>query len=142
VPKDRKADIQGDNRKPVNDKRTIRVLVIEDDLDLASAVCELLNASGHEASNAVDGMAALQKLRDGHLPDVILLDLMMPRMDGWKFREQQMSDAQLKDIPVVVLSAGGQIAESIDVTCILRKPVDPAALLNAIKRVSRERRRS
>jgi two-component system, chemotaxis family, chemotaxis protein CheY len=136
VSEDRKASKPRADRKLADAKHTVRILVIEDDLDLAAAVCELLNASGYGATNAIDGVDALEQLRHAHLPNLILLDLMMPRMDGWKFRQEQMRDPRLKDIPVVVLSAVGQIGESIDATCILRKPVDPAALLDAVRRFS------
>ncbi len=110
---------------------------MEDDKELGSAVCQLLNEFGYRASFTVDGVAALEQLNTIHLPDLIILDLMMPRMDGWKFRDEQLRDPRLNDIPVVVLSAVGEIAESINVTCILPKPVDPAALLNAVEQICR-----
>lgn len=133
----RKARTLRSDPKSADGKRKTRILVVEDDLDLGSAVCELLNASEYDASHAIDGMDALEQLSGPDLPDLILLDLMMPRMDGWKFREEQLRDPRLKDIPVVVLSAVGEIAESIDATHILRKPVNPVALLDAIERLSR-----
>jgi len=117
--------------------RAVRVLVIEDDPDLSGAVCDLLSSSGYEPWAAGDGIAALELLSNGVLPDVILLDLMLPRMDGWKFRERQLGDPRLKDIPVIVVSAVGEIVESIEASCILRKPVAPAALLDAIEHYRR-----
>jgi two-component system, chemotaxis family, chemotaxis protein CheY len=117
--------------------RAVRVLVIEDDPDLCGAVCDLLGSSGYEAWAAADGIAALELLSDGVLPDVILLDLMLPRMDGWKFRERQLGDPRLKDIPVIVVSAVGEIVQSISASCLLRKPVAPAVLLESIERYRR-----
>jgi CheY-like chemotaxis protein len=93
--------------------------------------------SGYRAAYAVDGIAALEMLRNGDdLPDLILLDLMLPRMDGWGFREAQLGDKRLKDIPVVVLSAAGEVVEPISADYFLRRyarmlwivePVTPAA---------------
>jgi two-component system chemotaxis response regulator CheY len=70
--------------------------VVEDDLDLGETVCEVLKMSGYHAVHAVDGLVALQTLGQGGLYDLILLDLMMPRMDGWAFRQAQLRDKSLK----------------------------------------------
>jgi two-component system chemotaxis response regulator CheY len=103
-----------------------RILVVEDDLDFGEAVC-------YRASHAPDGIAALQMLRAGELPDLILLDLMMPRMDGWEFREALLRNRKLKDIPVIVFSAVTEIAKPIKADRFLRKPVAPETLVAAIQ---------
>jgi two-component system response regulator MprA len=113
------------------------ILVVEDNPDLAEAVCELLTSYGYRALRAEDGIAALEKLNTEDLPDLILLDLMLPRLDGWGFREAQLADKRLKDIPVVVLSAVGEIAEPIKADYLLRKPVTPETLLSSIERFRR-----
>jgi len=113
--------------------------VVEDDLDLGETVCEVLKMSGYRASHAVDGLAALQLLGQGELFDLILLDLMMPRMDGWAFREAQLRDKKLKDIPVVVVSAMGVISKPIKADRLLRKPVTPETLLETIQNLIRRR---
>jgi CheY-like chemotaxis protein len=78
---------------------------------------------GCRAAYAVDGIDALEMLRNGDdLPDLILVDLLLPRMDGWGFREAQLRDKRLKDIPVVVLSAVGEIVKPINADHLLRKP--------------------
>ena len=118
------------------------ILVVEDDLDFGEAVCEILTISGYRASQAADGIAALQMLRAGELPDLILLDLMMPRMDGWEFREALLRNKRLKDIPVIVFSAVTEIAKPIKADRFLRKPVAPEVLLSAIPPLLRRRSES
>jgi two-component system, chemotaxis family, chemotaxis protein CheY len=118
------------------------ILVVEDDPDFGEAVCEILAISGYPAAHAGDGIAALQMLRTGELPDLILLDLMMPRMDGWEFREALLRNRKLKDIPVIVFSAVTEIAKPIKADRLLRKPVAPEALLSAIPPLLRRRSES
>jgi len=119
-----------------------KILVVEDDSDLGEVVCEILTISGYRASHAADGIAALQMLRAGELPDLILLDLMMPRMDGWEFREALLRNKKLKDIPVIVFSAVTEIAKPIKADHFLRKPVTPEVLLSAIQPLLRRRSES
>jgi two-component system chemotaxis response regulator CheY len=123
---------RNDPRDPPRDA-VARVLVVEDDLDLGETVCEILKISGYRASHATDGLAALRMLGQGELFDLILLDLMMPRMDGWAFRDAQLRDQKLKDIPVVVLSAVGEIAKPIEAERHLHKPIEPETLLQTIQ---------
>ena len=116
-----------------------RILVVEDDIDLGETVCEILAMSGYRTSHASDGLAALQMLGRGGLHDLILLDLMMPRMDGWAFRDAQLRDKRLKDIPVVVLSAVGEISKPIKADDLLHKPVEAEALLATVNKFVRRR---
>jgi two-component system response regulator MprA len=133
------------NPSPRNGPGTTResfattILVVEDDADLGETVCEVLKISGYKAVHAVDGVAALEALGEGVLPDLILLDLMMPRMDGWAFRDAQLRDKKLKHIPVVVLSAVGEISKPIKADRLLRKPIAPETLLETIENVVRRR---
>ena len=122
------------------DDAVARILVVEDDLDLGETVCEVLKMSGYRTAHAVDGLAALEMLGKGGLHDLILLDLMMPRMDGWAFREAQLRDKKLKDIPVVVLSAVSEIAKPIKADQILHKPVEADTLLKTVERFIGRRR--
>lgn len=114
-----------------------KILVIEDDPDLASALCDLLKISGYRTAHAVDGVDAIEMLAGADLPDLILLDLMLPRLDGWGFRELQLADQRLSGIPVVVLSAVGEIVRPIKADHLLRKPVAPGTLLSAVERFRR-----
>lgn len=123
-----------DNSKESGGATATRLLVIEDDPDLGDVLCETLTLAGYRVSYAADGIAALEMLRSKDLPDLILLDLMLPRMDGWAFRAAQLRDARLKDIPVIVLSAVGETAKPVVADYLLRKPVDPNKLLSVIER--------
>jgi len=112
--------------------RSPEILLIEDDSDLADAIVEVLQTEGYRVSYASDGREALATLAKGNLPDLILLDLMMPKMNGWEFRAAQLGDRRLAKIPVVVLSATGERSRPIDAKLVLRKPVTLDALLGAI----------
>jgi two-component system chemotaxis response regulator CheY len=131
-----------DLKEIVDQEAVANILVVEDDLDFGEAVCEILTISGYRASQAADGIAALQMLRAGELPDLILLDLMMPRMDGWEFREALLRNKRLKEIPVIVFSAVTEIAKPIKADRFLRKPVAPEVLLSAIPPLLRPRSES
>ena len=92
---------------------------------------QLLRGAGYDAVGAPNGQAALDLLRSGIRPRAILLDLMMPVMDGWAFRREQLRDPQLAHIPVIVLSAlhHGWV-EGIPPT--LPKPIDVRQLLDEL----------
>lgn len=109
------------------------ILLVEDDTDLREALAEFLADEGFgPVDTAANGAEALRKLHDGPPPGVILLDLMMPVMDGWAFRRAQLADSQLAPIPVVVLSAADSLP---DVSASLRKPVDLDALSGVLRRL-------
>ena len=116
----------------------MRVLVIEDDEAIADAIVDLLRDAGHAARHVPDGRRALEDLRGEHeRPCVILLDLMMPVMNGYWFREEQAKDASLADIPVVVCTADTRAEDralAIGAAGWLRKPLDPASLLDVVGR--------
>jgi two-component system chemotaxis response regulator CheY len=111
------------------------VLVVEDDADFREALVSALEHAGYEVIAAVNGAAALQLLQWQIVPSVVILDLMMPVMDGRTFREHQLADPALASIPLIVLSAEAKAAElatSPGVHAVLRKPVDLEALLGAL----------
>ncbi len=110
-----------------------RVMVVEDDEGIRDALCDLLAAEGYEVVPAFNGADALERLRSGVRPDVILLDLMMPVMDGWAFRAEQRRDPALAEIPVVVITASRNAdVASLEPRAFLRKPIDFDELLKAI----------
>jgi CheY-like chemotaxis protein len=111
-----------------------RVLVVDDDADIRETVSLILEDEGYEVQSAGDGAAALAVLRAGPAPDVILLDLMMPIMNGWQFREEQQRDTELARIPVVVLSADSNLRDKAGFFggTYLAKPVNIEALLQTI----------
>lgn len=82
-----------------------RLLVVDDDDDIRESLSDLLVNEGYDVSTARQGLEALTQLRAGLLPALILLDMMMPSMNGWQFLEAQRNDEALSGLPVVVMSA-------------------------------------
>jgi CheY-like chemotaxis protein len=100
------------------------ILVIEDDKDLRDSLCDALRLEGFDVVAAEHGEAALHHLNTGARPCVILLDLMMPVMDGWAFHRELAKDQSLASIPVVVMTAAAQArAAAVDASAVLYKPL-------------------
>jgi two-component system response regulator MprA len=120
----------------------LTVLIIDDDPPVVNALSELLQDEGYKVAAAGDGRAALDQLRRGLRPCVILLDLMMPGMDGWDFRYEQMKDGELREIPVIVVTATGFSEASLRAQLgdidVVPKPPSSQDLLAAIQRRSGE----
>lgn len=113
-----------------------RVMVIDDDRDLRDAVCEVLRDAGYRVASAGNGFEALRMLADQPLPDLILVDLMMPIMDGYSFRQAQLADPRLSTVPTIALSAGpfdGRI-QQMHLSAWMGKPVSVASLISAVER--------
>jgi len=111
------------------------VLIVEDDADLREMMAQLLSLEGYRTETAANGRDALQYLASGHRPDLILLDLMMPVMDGWEFRRRQVEDPTIAEVPVVVLSAlDAARAADLGGTAFLKKPLDFDRLLELVRR--------
>jgi CheY-like chemotaxis protein len=103
------------------------VLIMDDDVDARRGLQELLELQGYTVLTAAEGAAGLAHLRRGFRPCFILLDLRMPGMDGWQFREEQMRDPELRHLPVAVFSGDADeeaAAAELGLTLILRKPLD------------------
>ena len=113
------------------------VLVVDDDLAIRESLTALLEDEGHRvrcAANGQEALAVLQQQDDGRA-FVILLDLMMPVMDGVEFRARQLAEPALADIPVVLITASGpQIARSVPAQAVLHKPLRAEALLKTVAR--------
>jgi signal transduction histidine kinase len=126
----------------VSAKGSKRVLVVEDDRDILETLDGILRDNGYEVSKATDGREALSCLAREVAPDVILLDLRLPVMDGWSFRNVQKRDSHLAPIPVVAMSADGTSrAQAISADAFLRKPLDMDDLLATLERVIDEHER-
>jgi len=110
------------------------ILIVEDDADLREMMAQLLTLEGYRASTVANGREALEYLSGGDKPDVILLDLMMPVMDGWEFRRHQQADPALADVPVIVLSALDQSrTANVSAHAFLKKPLDFDRLLELVR---------
>ncbi len=110
------------------------VLIVEDDADLRDMMAQLLSLEGFIAATVSNGREALEYLHDGDRPDVILLDLMMPVMDGWEFRRRQQADPEVSGVPVIVLSALDQSrAADVRADAFLKKPLDFDRLLALVR---------
>ena len=114
------------------------ILIVEDDHDVAQSVADVLEASGYSTGVAANGREALDYLEQHTHPDLILLDMMMPVMDGWQFREEQRKVPVLDSIPVVIVTADGNArgkAAAIRAAGHVGKPVTIDGLLNEVERV-------
>ena len=113
---------------------TPRVLVVEDDMNLRESICAVLTEAGFTSWPAENGEVALERAR-AERPCVILLDLMMPIMNGWEFRTEQLRDPELSSIPVVIMTADGRAVEKARTlhADYLKKPIRPDALLELVR---------
>jgi CheY-like chemotaxis protein len=115
-----------------------RVLVVEADVEIRESVMEILEDHGYEAVGAENGLEALDRLRaPERQPCLIFLDLMMPRMDGRAFRQEQLRSPELASIPVVVISAFRDVSEVVQelkAADLLKKPFKIQELMSVTRR--------
>jgi CheY-like chemotaxis protein len=116
------------------------IVVIDDDADLRKALSTLLRLDGYEVTGFSDATEAIRRIEGGLAVDVILLDLMMPVMNGWEFCTYRDQAPALKKVPVIVITARQSIVPPPGVSEILLKPFDPKALEDAIARALADRR--
>jgi CheY-like chemotaxis protein len=119
----------------IQEKTSGTILVIDDDEEQRSCLAELLSCAGYEVAVAGDGQHALELLGDGLQPALIVLDLTMPRMDGWAFLEHLRGSRAT--IPVLVTSAAVTQRPPIGADACLEKPLDARAFREAVARLSR-----
>lgn len=114
------------------------VLVVDDDPDILDAICDILDAEGYRVSRARHGQEALEQV-ESERPDIILLDLMMPVMDGVAFSQALRERPAVSDVPIVVISADGNPARAAAVGAAgyLAKPFDIDALLTQVAGITR-----
>jgi CheY-like chemotaxis protein len=113
------------------------VLVVDDDPDILDAICDILQGEGYRVSRARHGLEALDKVNEER-PTLILLDLMMPVMNGWDFRSHQLEEPELLSIPVVLLSGAGDVARhavALKAAGYLIKPIRLDSLLRTVSRI-------
>ena len=110
------------------------ILVVDDDRGAMEALSDILEYEGYHVQRAQNGLQALEYLREARpCPNLIVLDLLMPVMDGWEFRMRQKEDPELAKVPVLVVTAIAATA-GLDAVGVLRKPVDVDALLRTVAR--------
>lgn len=114
------------------------VLVVEDDIEIRSTLSEVLRAEGYTVHEAENGMVALDLLTDLEpLPGLIILDLMMPVVDGFEFRNRQLKIEKIANIPTVLFSADGQLtvkAKAAGLNEFIKKPIDLDDLYDLVKK--------
>jgi CheY-like chemotaxis protein len=112
------------------------ILIVEDDDDIREALTQILELEGYPVRSAGNGREALDVIEKEPVPCVILLDLMMPVMDGWQFRSEQLKDPRAAKVPVVVISADASVhqkAASLGAASVLPKPISLDRLLRAVQ---------
>jgi CheY-like chemotaxis protein len=116
------------------------ILVVDDDPDVRDAVANVLCDEGYQVTSAGNGREALEHLHGPTRPSLILLDMVMPDMDGWRFRMELKKEPALADIPVVILSAHGNVRDAalaLGASDYLRKPLRIESLLEIAERYCR-----
>ncbi len=113
------------------------ILVVDDDDSIRDLIGNILRRSGFTIVGTVNGWEGMEWLRRTiDLPCLILLDLRMPVMDGWKFRQLQLEDPRLADIPVVIITSAAEVAEdvaTVKAAAFLKKPLQVDLLTKTVK---------
>lgn len=110
------------------------ILIVEDDMDIREALEQILEGEGYQVVSAPNGKVALDRMRE-FKPQLVLLDLMMPVMNGWQFRQSQRQDEALAKVPVVIISADGSArreATAMGVQGFMQKPIELEDLLGVV----------
>jgi CheY-like chemotaxis protein len=116
---------------------TKKILVIEDDTSIRELLVELLESEGYTVASAVNGLEGIRYLQGNPSPDLILIDLMMPVMDGYAFRTEQLKHEAWSKIPTVVMSAEANAKEKMknfNISAFLTKPVELETILKTVSR--------
>ena len=111
------------------------ILIVEDDISIREVLQESLESEGFLIVQAENGKVGLEKLNEIPRPSVILLDMMMPIMDGREFLDRVRKDQTLKTIPIIVISANASPAQARGANAFIPKPIDFDYLLTTIKRL-------
>ena len=120
-----------------------RILCIEDEAEMIDLMRLILTRKGYEVSGAAGGQEGLEKVRT-EMPDLVLLDLMMPDMGGWEVYQQMKSDEKMKDIPVIIVTAKAQSIDKVlglyiaKVDDYIAKPFSPTELIDSVEHVLRK----
>ena len=112
-----------------------QILIVEDDDDLRLVVSDMLRDLGYRVATAVNGRDALDYLRANRPPGLIVLDLMMPVMDGVEFCRRRLRDPSLRAIPIFLFTARGQSIANVSAVKVLRKPLVVDEFIDAVRSV-------
>lgn len=119
-----------------------KILVVDDYAENVDLLRELLKTNGYEVTTAYNGEEALQKVKR-EIPDLMLLDIMMPNMDGYQVCEELRKDERTKDIPIIFVTAKTEVKDwthaifNVGVNSYITKPINPKKLLDKVKSVLR-----
>ena len=108
------------------------ILVVEDDDDIRNAIVDLLETEGYITESAINGKDALDKLSQIDRPCLVLLDMMMPIMNGRQFLDTVMKDSRLAPIPILIVSAVADKTNTEGSVGFLKKPIDIDVVLNVV----------
>ena len=129
----------------MNKKAPKSILCIEDESEMIDLIRLILSRRGFNVIGAMGGEAGLEKLRQEPLPDLVLLDLMMPDVDGWEVYQQMKADKKTTDIPVIIITAKAQRIDKVlglhiaKVDDYISKPFSPQDLLDSVDKVFAKR---
>lgn len=113
------------------------VLIVDDDEDIRQILADILRSEGYDSAMAADGREALQYLERHPPPCTILLDLMMPVMDGWEFARAARANPKFAEIPIIIMSAhvsARQASTTLSAYAFLEKPLDMDRLLGLVEK--------
>jgi DNA-binding response OmpR family regulator len=109
-----------------------RILIVEDDVDLRRLFRTALSFAGYEVEEAGDGLEAL-RLIENRPPDLVVLDLVLRALDGVSVQQELASRTLTRQIPIVVVTGSRLYTDTLDVACVLRKPVMPDELVRTVR---------
>jgi DNA-binding response OmpR family regulator len=120
---------------------TTRVFIAEDEPNILESLSFLLGREGWEVTSALDGDSALEQLNDGALPDVVILDIMLPHRNGFEILRQLRASPRTRELPVIVLTAKGQekdrkTAEEIGANAFVTKPFSNKDVVDQVRRLA------
>ena len=124
----------------MEEKAVKRILCIEDDPEMIDLIRLILGRRGFKVSGAAGGTAGIKAVRE-QLPDLVLLDLMMPDMDGWEVYQQMKAEESTRNIPVIVVTAKAQNIDKVlglhiaKVDDYISKPFSPQELMNSVEKI-------
>ncbi len=112
-----------------------KILLVEDDLSIRELLVEIFENEGYQVSSSLNGLEGIKSLQT-ETPDLIVMDIMMPVMDGYAFRKEMLADPKSSSIPLLALSAQTQSIEKLadyGITNFIKKPLELDELLEAVR---------